>query len=105
MKAKTVKETLIAGRWILENLGWCQGYYYKDKDGHDASSLHPEEINCACALGALSMVEKEDQYLYTGAIKELEHLIGGTIANWNDHPGRTKEEVLNLFDRAIESVK
>lgn len=107
MKAKTVKETLVAARWILENVGWCQGYYFKDAEGRDASTLHPEDIHCACTLGALSLVEKEDPGLYMGALRILEPLVGkGTmIARWNDQEGRTKEEVLDLFDRAIKGVE
>lgn len=37
MKVHTVKEVLIAAKWILENVGWCQGAYFKDKEGHDIS--------------------------------------------------------------------
>jgi hypothetical protein len=33
MKAKTVKEGLIATKWILENRGWCQTHYHADKNG------------------------------------------------------------------------
>lgn len=109
MKAKTVKETLTAARWILENVGWCQGSYYKDKNGSNvglAARHNPENVACACALGSIYLVENDEPFAIDKAITTLADASKiGSIADFNDDPGRTKQEVLDLFDRAIEGAK
>lgn len=109
MKAKTVKEVLTAGRWILENVGWCQGSYYKDKNGSNvglSARRNPENVACACALGSIYLVETDEPSAMDGAITALADAYKiDSIADFNDDPGRTKQEVLDLFDRAIEGAK
>ena len=76
--------------------GWCQGYY-----GDAAGNV--------CLLGAI----RERKYRYNGLVGHLAAAIEGgmphdrmwrspTVMGFNDAPGRTKEEVLALIDRAIE---
>lgn len=109
MKAKTATEVLQAARWILENVGWCQGSYYKDKNGSVvglSARYNPENVACACALGSIYLVEADDPHSIDNAITALAEASKlDSIADFNDDPVRTKEEVLNLFDRAIEGVK
>lgn len=70
--------------------GWCQ---------HRA-----RQRGSACMIGSLAItdydlfVEAERHLL--GAIQELGHR-QGSVAAFNDAPGRTKQQVLEVYDRAI----
>jgi hypothetical protein len=75
-----VTQALIAGRRRIEE-GWCQG------------SMRTREG--VCAIGAISYNPKAIEVLYR-AFGEDRY-----IPKWNDAPGRSKEEVLALYDRAI----
>lgn len=83
--------------------GWCQGDFARDVHGNTVPSTSPRAC-CWCAEGALYVVAS-----YPGACdaritarKLLEKLTGAGMLNmWNDSPLRTREEVINLFDRAI----
>lgn len=106
-QATTVKEVLIAAKWILENYGWCQGFYAKDAEGQRVYGYHIEGAACYCTLGALNMVETAADGLRAGATDLVIEVIGNDwiVSDWNDTPGRTKDEVLETFDRAIERTK
>lgn len=101
---KTVKEIFVrARRMILVDDGWCQGSFER-LDG------------ACCAVGALRRAtfgdtaignaRKQASDLYSRAIHTA-HLqmaqMGefGRIVSWNDAQGRTKQQVLGLFRRAI----
>lgn len=110
MKAKTIKQVLKAGKWILDNVGWCQYSYYTDKSGvrhwDTEAGATSGDVGCACALGCIYMVDVENPDLRSDAASFLEKLVGtGNLATWNDQPGRTKEEVSKLFARGIKQAK
>jgi hypothetical protein len=74
-----VTQALIAGRRRIED-GWCQGVMRRR--------------GAVCAIGAISR--------NAGALEVLYRAFGeGHIPKWNDTPGRSKEDVLALYDRAI----
>jgi hypothetical protein len=75
-----VTQALIAGRRRIEE-GWCQGVM--------------RTWGAVCAVGAISRNPK--------ALEVLQRAIGEGcyIPKWNDMPGRSKEDVLDLYDRAI----
>lgn len=88
---------------ILETRGWCQGRLC-DAEGR------------LCAIGAVLETDKRlirnlstycpDPYhrsmLYYEVRRELDgKMINESLQRWNDTPGRTKEEVTELF----ESIK
>lgn len=109
MKAKTAKEVLIAARWIIENVGWCQNAYYKDANGETGWNFinPPVSVSCACASGAIYFVEADSE-LHVAALNILFKNIppiGTTISGWNDQPGRTKKQVLAAFNKAIKATK
>lgn len=98
---------LTMAREVLVTNGWCQGQY---------QSAAGE----VCALGALSHAawildphhgsgDHEEETI--GAIYALDAALPadfphkGMIARYNDTEGRTLQEILDLFDRAIEGVK
>jgi hypothetical protein len=111
-QATTVKEVLTAARWMIENVGWCQGSYYISKD--EVGCFNPSfemgnasNVSCMCASGAVYLVEATKE-LQNQSLDFLWGTIGvGTevsVPDWNDQPKRTKEQVLAAFDRAIEKA-
>ena len=94
----TTVESLQAAKADLMENGWVQEYY-RNEEKH-------------CILGAIAFVN----YI-SGADAEdtpeshlLRELSGvdntcHNIAWWNDRPGRTFAEVMDLFDRAILEAK
>jgi hypothetical protein len=88
-------EVLVAARNLIDRQGWCQ------QPGENfAVHGRPQ-----CALGALDLVEPN--WIAAGVPHALyRHLPGdlGSVVEFNDEPGRTKDEVLALFDKAIAAT-
>jgi hypothetical protein len=100
----SVKQNLTAAKQLIEDGGWVQQVYY---DGR----------GCFCAVGAVKEIigdlsffgrdsTKQDEY--DALIKAVEKVSGkegnrhiDDVFMWNDTLGRTKEEVLEMFDEAI----
>jgi hypothetical protein len=111
MKAKTVKQALIAMRYILNRYGWCQGNYYVDKQGNSIISPYQGPLGGCCLSGARDLVECDDydtwcqiRYQINSRIWNVIGIMYATIPAWNDHPNRTKQEVLDLLDKLIEEA-
>jgi hypothetical protein len=104
MKATTVKEVLIAARDILVNKGWHQGSYGKKMDGENSDDLGDASCVAYCPIGAIFAVEAA--YVVQRQAEDLlrKETPKNSIVAFNDRGGRTKEEVLELFDQAIEKV-
>lgn len=92
--------------------GWCQGAYGRTADDEDIDRDSPEDLAqavCYCAIGAVACVsrtleqDREMNSALTRAIRKLGfHYAGNIIIAYNDQAGRTKDEVLVLFDLAKE---
>lgn len=85
-----------AAAYIREH-GWCQGHY-RNNNGE------------CCAAGAMNMTinyhpdepptDDNSWHRWISIRTAFREEVGGeTIAWYNDRPGRTKEEVLAVFDR------
>lgn len=88
----TVKEDLIKTRAKIA-AGWCQGASARNAKGEAVSF---------CILGAFmaSGVACSGPTSYALAKVATPGNLG-VLARYNDTPGRTKEEVLAVFDKAI----
>jgi hypothetical protein len=100
MKAKTAKEVLIAAKWILKNVGWTKGSWYRDAGGIPVSGNHAKIASC-CLDGAMDLVEctisaKMEAFL------RLKSVTDGNILGFNDDPLTTKKMVLDKLDEAIK---
>jgi hypothetical protein len=103
-------ETLIRARQILAEDGWCQGAL-RDHRGR------------VCAIGALMMGcvlpwgDRSQILPAVGVLAEANQLppaddhpyppearLQISVVRWNNAADRTKEEVLDAFDRAIGSL-
>jgi hypothetical protein len=84
-KAETVKEVLIAARWILNNVGWRQS---------GPITCSPDYTGPRCAIAAIRSVETLD-----GLHDKARACLPGDIVFINDYG--TKEEIIAIFDKAI----
>lgn len=76
---------------LINAHGWTQGTYGSEDEGF-------------CLMGAVSRAN--DDVIPWGAIDHLVSALGSEqIIGWNDTFGRTKEEVLDLFDRTIARLE
>lgn len=92
---------------FLKNHGWCLGSYARDAEGN---SVRPSMQACSfCAAGVLFVVYGTDGFGVTDELFKAEKSLyrvldrrkfEGAISGFNDTPGRTKEEVLELFKEA-----
>jgi hypothetical protein len=112
-KAATIKEVLIAARWILDNIGWCQGSYTKTKSGEYGvlPPIHSDnigDVSAACLEGAVWLVETKNHLLPGETFDfiqfKIENKYSQSITSWNDEPKRTKKQVLSFLDKIIEEA-
>lgn len=107
----TTLEILKAGRTLLTPPGtWIQGLAAQDREGF---GILPEDADaiCWCSLGALRRVRQGATVSYAQALLQLvngmpcqpegDFCLAELVFRWNDQPGRTQDEVLALFDKAI----
>jgi hypothetical protein len=99
-QAKTVKEVLIATEWILNHLEWVQHNFFLNDKGEGCCK---QEAKSCCLVGAMQLVETDWQ-LYVQAREYLGHVAYEHIIAFNDKFGRTKQEVLELVRKGIESA-
>lgn len=97
--------------------GWTQNAWARDINGKEISE-DSSFASCFCLSGAINRTHFVDNAHYdyvmmakgilTNEICKTHPELASSlapIATWNDEPGRTKEEVLELIDRALESVQ
>lgn len=100
----TKLQTLKTARRLLADVGWCQ-FEIRHRDS--------EEITAYCAIGALyAATNLEFNKDFRSAQRVLENLLPpngifriSSVVMFNDDPDRTKDEILDLFDRAIAVVE
>jgi hypothetical protein len=102
-----VVELLEAGLARIEK-GWCQGANGRDGYGNIVGGPYLRMAVSFCAGGAVSCDRKNTHS--NVAINYLWRTIsldqpGINIPTWNDYPGRTKDDVIRLYQRAIEIAK
>lgn len=89
--SKTTQKLLAAKQYLID-FGWLQGYLVDTKGR-------------TCMIGALQKVNgqtRHSTYFLWKAISIESRERGRTdVINWNDVEGRTFDEVLAAFDRAI----
>ncbi len=99
----SVLDVLVDARGLVQ-AGWTQGAYARNAAGKCTIPSDSDAVSF-CALGALAKLVSRESWLFTPARKALESALGTTaVSEWNDEPGRTREEVLAVFDGAITSM-
>lgn len=92
--ASELRQLLTGARNAILKHGWVQ---------HKAGSLGEG----FCLVGAIVAVSSKRSTVYgNGAdvYRFLSKFTDGSPVHWNDAPGRTREEVLELLETAIEAV-
>lgn len=84
---------------------WSQGAMYRDYDGHICSR---DEAHCYSILGALLSQNKDESCLE--AIAEAQQILmraagGQSVEDFNNAYGRTKDEIVKLFDKSLSKGK
>lgn len=91
----TAREVLLKAAEHIERYGWLQGA--RGKTGQPC-----------CAVGAINAVGGCDRSSRDDAIETLKRNIGlarpFAIQNWNDAPGRTKEDVIAALRGAANAA-
>ena len=100
---------LIAARARMAERRHIQRYLYLLEDGNltDIDQDIPDKIVGCCLMGAfLNGRNLVDEPVFFDAFRLMRSLANElSPINWNDVPGRTKAEVLNLFDKAIAQAR
>ncbi len=93
-----ISEVLRKAR-AVEEQGWTQGAIARNVD---AEMVDPDDDDavCWCAMGALIVAEPNFDRLLD-ALYVLRSSTNGYVDLFNDAPGRTQQEVIAAFDRAI----
>lgn len=78
LKPSIIQEELLETAKVIERDGWCQGLLWDDKDK-------------VCLIGALMRARVSADTLDAVGKKV------GTLAKWNDCPGRTMDEVISML--------
>lgn len=96
----TVKDLLQAGLAKVKK-GWCQDSAYGANEKVCAwAGIRASVRDCP---DFLTLPEEDD--LIEGAIKTFEQANRITnIIKWNDTPGRTQDEVIQAYEKAISSL-
>jgi hypothetical protein len=98
---KTTLEVLRDAKGYIIRYGWCQGYEVND-------------LGQACAMGALDRVCGDPYSTLKAADLLAAHLqkdwrrntqSSSDIVDYNDARGRTKRQILGLFDQAIHTAE
>lgn len=101
-KNKTPLQILESARRLIIK-GWCRGAFSVTKNGRP---VYPWNKKAArwCVAGALSRLDPTSTYEEPKAAEKYLIEAAGTklLTEWNDKKGRTKKEVIQLYDRAIE---
>lgn len=108
--AKQILE--VAKRHLIER-GWTRKAYARDELGEKMVVAHlvlyegrpPPPAASYCTLGAVYSSQEELANPVSHILETTRYLTSlvedRCLDDWNDDPARTKEEVIELFDRAI----
>ena len=79
---------------------WTQGHAARKEDGHPVGARDARACRW-CLLGAIEFVYiwPDTDDAMSRAAREA-HAAGGLLSNWNDAPGRTHAEVVDICRRA-----
>ena len=104
MKVRTPAELLTEARALIAK-GWCQGASARDVHGIPADFWGQKAVTF-CMSGALCRMENFIFDAHRTSRNILYSVIEvNNLATWNDREGRTQEEVLAAFDKAIAIAK
>jgi len=104
---ETVKALREARRLIKK--GWSRKAYARDRWRHPVDSSSKRAV-CFCATGAINRATWGKNFSITEqAETQIKNVISSNgfhnIVDWNDAMGRTKQEVVRAFTKAIQTLE
>ena len=88
---------------VLEQYGWTQGVFARDKEGRQVDTGH-EQAASFCVLGAIKRAYGNNTLEECEAVIKLRERIHakfpqyeGSLVMWNDEKGRRKEDVIHFL--------
>lgn len=104
-KASDALRILDDAKALIEK-GWHQGYYARDEHGERRQPTDEHAV-AFCAIGALERAGNDMPIAAEALAKQaLRYAVPGQdVVGFNDAPGRTKAEVLEVFEAAKGWVK
>lgn len=106
---KNIK-VLKAARDLLVNKGWCQRNYARDANGFPADLNSPHACSF-CMVGALLVatnfksIQLDDDHPLIQILVSKIPTEYSDIPDFNDDESRTKDEVIAVFDAAIQELE
>ncbi|MBC2806583.1 hypothetical protein C3Y94_025875 [Rhizobium ruizarguesonis] len=108
----TPHEILAAGRELLSNPDhWTKGAPARDRKGESIIPYDPK-ATCFCTIGAIHKVvgpqqlELKRQVVgYLIEALDTGHKVSAILSAFNDHPKTSHDQVLELWDKAIEIAR
>lgn len=104
MTTLTVKEQLTAAKTLIADpKHWVKGEIARNDDGE---RVEPDDAKavCFCSLGALCRVTNDIHPAVSLLCRHMPERFAGFLTGYNDHHSTTHADVMNLFDKAIESA-
>jgi hypothetical protein len=103
----SVKNTLVKARALIAK-GWTKNTYARDQYGLMVEMRSPAACQF-CITGALGLsVPTDDRDAYMNAYDALQNVRPLSsrftgLVGFNDHPSTSQQDVLAVFDKAIEA--
>lgn len=110
MKPSTIKRQLVKARNKIKK-GWTQGVYARNVHGMVVPDSHPTAVSF-CAIGAVCSLYKSG-VAPPDLLKPLQSIIDNRSLGvygsphlhvWNDMEGRTQQDVIDLYNKAIDCL-
>ena len=102
----TTKDLLLRGRERIER-GWCQWSFAQDEAGNALDNPQSDKACAFCIRGAMAYPPAfytEALYMAHRFLEDAATEYTGkrqALVSFNDHPGRTVEDILAAFDIAL----
>ena len=99
------KDILLEAKGAIAQ-GWCQKAIARTECGIPTTVDSRRAVEW-CAVGAIRKTvrhfgEHRRVRLELDSMGALGEIVGDNISRWNDEPGRTQDEVVAVFNKAIE---
>jgi hypothetical protein len=104
MVTMTAKEVLNAAANRIEKLGWCQGSYGVSSEGKPCRTRRmgfETDVVQTDLLGAIRFIDNREPGDEAKSLVQT-LLSKENLADWNDDPKRTKEQVIALLRKAAK---
>lgn len=88
----------------IETKGWHQGSFFSERDPGVPNDLP------ACLVGSMSDVSARNNFVvdaWNSVVLSIYSRIGNqkSFPRWNDEPGRTKEEVIDMLTEVAKDFR